>query len=61
MPSPATPSSTVLPRYQRIETHDFLAVSSDPTSEPMLVTDSTNPKLPSPPQRTSASLGSDTP
>ena len=34
----------MLPRYQRIETHDMRAVSSEPTSEPMLVTDSTSPK-----------------
>ena len=51
----------MLPRYQRIDTHASRAVSSEPTSEPMLVTDSTSPKLPSPPQRTSASLGRETP
>jgi hypothetical protein len=34
---------------------------SEPINDPMLATDRTSPKLPSPPQRTSASLGSATP
>jgi hypothetical protein len=35
-------------------------MSNDPMSEPMLATERMSPKRPSPPQRSSASLGSET-
>src|SRR5215203_3272139 len=61
IPMPAMPSSPTLTRYHRVETHDMRAVSSEPTNEPTLVTESTTPNQTLLPQRSSASFGSATP